>query len=185
MRCTSLSGVDLIKTFEGLELTAYKPHADDVWTIGYGTTRINGRPVERGTEITRHQAQLYLISDLRYFEKSVNALVEVPISQNQFDALVSFAYNVGVGNLKKSTLLKKLNKGDYLGASKEFPKWKYSAGKVLKGLVKRRKAEAEIFSLDIVKNPAKIKKDKIEVCEEVDCDVCEESQCQTKSECSD
>lgn len=137
---TSQKGIDLIKKFEGCRLTAYKCPAG-VWTIGYGHTR----GVKKGQRITQKQAESYLKSDLREYEKSVEKAVKVTLNQNQFDALISFTYNCGVAALQGSTLLKKLNAGDYKGASAEFPRWNKSSGRVLNGLKYRRKAERELF----------------------------------------
>lgn len=136
----SETGIQLIKNFEGCVLNAYKCPAG-VWTIGYGHTS----GVKEGQTITKAQAEELLIQDLRPFEIGVNNLVNVPLNQNQFDALVSFCYNLGTGNLKKSTLLKLLNKGDYNGAAEQFDRWVYAGGEKLNGLVKRRSAEKKLF----------------------------------------
>ena len=136
----SETGIQLIKKFEGCSLKAYKCPAE-IWTIGYGHTS----GVKEGQTITREQAEELLIQDLRPFEIGVNNLVNVPLNQNKFDALVSFCYNLGTGNLKKSTLLKLLNKGDYNGAAEQFDRWVYAGGKKLNGLVKRRAAEKKLF----------------------------------------
>ena len=117
---TILKGQDIIKRFEKLELKAYKPTPDDVWTIGWGTTRINGRPVHEGETCTKEEAQKYFTKDIEKGENCINRYVDVELTQEQFDALVSFCYNVGNGAFASSTLLKKLNKGDYNGAQKEF-----------------------------------------------------------------
>lgn len=135
------NGLELIKRWEGLELKAYKCPAD-VWTIGYGST---GAHVTKGLVITKEDAEKLLLKDLERFEKGVTDLVKVPLTDNQFAALVAFSFNVGVEALKKSTLLKKLNASDYDGASKEFAKWNKAGGKVLKGLVSRRAAESALF----------------------------------------
>lgn len=140
---TSKNGLDLIKRYEGCVLTAYKCPAG-VWTIGYGHTR----GVKKGMAITKLQAYEYLKDDLKTFEDAVNKYVKVPLSQSQFDALVSFSYNVGAGALKSSTLLRKLNKRDYSGASNEFLRWNKSNGKELSGLTARRRAERELFLKD-------------------------------------
>lgn len=144
MKKTSEVGKSLIKSHEGFRAEAYVCPAGVV-TIGYGTTTINGNSVTLGTKITTDEADQFLEEDLKIFEDAVNNLVRVNLNQNQFDALVSFVYNVGVGNFKKSTLLKKLNAGDYLNASSEFLKWNRGGGKVLKGLSNRRKAEQQLF----------------------------------------
>jgi GH24 family phage-related lysozyme (muramidase) len=137
---TSQVGVNLIKSFEGCVLHSYRD-AVGVLTIGYGHTG----NVKDGQTITQTQAEELLKGDLKRFEDGVNSLVKVKLNQNQFDALVSFSYNVGVGALKTSDLLEKLNKGDYTGASSEFARWCHAGGKVLKGLVLRREAERVLF----------------------------------------
>ena len=137
---TSQKGIDLIKKYEGCRLTAYLCPAN-VWTIGYGHTK----GVKRGQVITQEQAEELLRQDLVKYESAVDAYVRVPITQNQYDALVSFAYNCGTGALKTSTLLKKLNARDYTGAGDEFLKWNKGGGKVLAGLVRRRAEERELF----------------------------------------
>ncbi|MNG43661.1 Lysozyme RrrD [compost metagenome] len=142
---TSNSGVALIKGFEGKRLVAYDDGVG-VWTIGFGTIKYpNGVRVKRGDKCTEAQAEQYLRNDLIAFENTLNQLVKVPLNQNQFDALVSFTYNLGETNLRSSTLLKKLNAKDYKGAAAEFLKWNKAGGKVMNGLVKRRKAEMELF----------------------------------------
>jgi lysozyme len=143
---TSQNGIDLIKSFEGFEEAPYKCSAG-VWTIGYGTTIYpNGIKVaETDPEITRGQAEGFLKAALDKFERSVLKLVVVELSQNQFDAVVSFTYNLGAGALSTSTLLKLLNKGWYSQAAEEFPKWNKAGGKVSAGLIKRRDAEKALF----------------------------------------
>ena len=142
----SNNGLNLIKQFEGLRLNAYDDGVG-VWTIGYGTIKYpNGVRVKRGDKITQAQADQYIANDVATFERAVNMLVNVPLNQNQFDALVSFTYNLGATNLSASTLLKKLNSKDYEGAAAEFPKWNKAGGKVMTGLVRRRKAEMELFN---------------------------------------
>ena len=136
---TSQRGVDLIKRFEGLKLNAYPDPATgrEPWTIGYGTTK----GVRPGMSITSARAEEMLQDDLRIFEAAVERLVTVHLCQHQFDALVSFTYNLGEGNLRSSTLLKKLNAGDYPGAAVQFDRWVHAGGKIMPGLVKRRAAE--------------------------------------------
>ena len=133
-------GLELIKSFEGLRLRAYLCPAK-VWTIGYGHTG----DVRGGQVITQSQADDLLKQDLRRFEIAVRKLAKVPLTQNQFDALVSFAYNVGEAALSRSTLLRKLNAGDLAGTKLEFAKWNKGGGKVLAGLTRRRDAEANLF----------------------------------------
>lgn len=134
------AGIDLIKKFEGCKLGAYKCPAG-VWTIGYGHTE----GVYQDQKITQEQADSMLKSDLEKYEKQVRQLLEVPVTANQISALVSFAYNVGVGNLQKSNLLARLNSCDYLGCADQFPRWNKAGGKVLDGLTKRREAERALF----------------------------------------
>lgn len=139
----SKTGFDLIKHFEGLRLKAYLCPAK-VWTIGYGTTGVaEARP---GVVITQARAEELLQEDVAKFERQIWALVkDVVVSQHQFDALVTFAYNIGIGAFKTSTLLKKLLQKDYTGASQEFLRWTKAKGKVLPGLVVRRRAEHLLF----------------------------------------
>ncbi|HCO3755892.1 TPA: lysozyme [Escherichia coli] len=141
---TGSNGISLIKQFEGCRLKAYPDPATGgaPWTIGYGHT---GNDVRPGMLWTQVQADSALISDLAQCERSISRLVKVNLTQNQFDALVSFVFNVGSGNLQSSTLLRKLNSGDYKGAADEFLKWNKAAGKVMNGLVARRAAERELF----------------------------------------
>lgn len=142
---TSDRGVALIKAHEGLWLTAYTDPVG-VWTIGYGHTTAAGPPkVEQGMKITDAGADAILRQDLAKFEGYVSSAVKVPLNQNEFDALVSFTFNLGPGNLRSSTLLKKLNAGDRAGAADEFLKWTRAGGKTLPGLVKRREAERAVF----------------------------------------
>ena len=133
-------GIDLIKHFEGCELNAYKCPAG-VWTIGYG--HIKG--VSEGLSITQEQAEQMLLDELKEYENYINELVVVDLSQNQFDALVSWVYNLGPANLKSSTLLKVLNSGDYAGVPDQIERWNKAGGKVLEGLIRRRLAESSLF----------------------------------------
>ena len=138
-------GLKLIAQFEGCYLQAYLCPAN-VWTIGIGTTIYpNGVKVKKGDKCTLEQAHEYLAHDMIEFEKTVNDSVKVPLSQNQFDALVSLAYNIGSTAFKNSTLLKKLNAKDYQGAADQFLRWNKGGGKVLKGLVSRRESERALF----------------------------------------
>ncbi|WP_151765729.1 lysozyme [Acinetobacter colistiniresistens] len=141
----STVGINLITSFEDLRLTAYDDGVG-VWTIGYGTTVYpTGIKVKKGDVCTLDQAKAYFAYDLKRFENAVNSAVKVPVSQNQFDALVSLAYNIGEAAFKGSTLLKKLNAKDYQGAADQFPQWNKGGGKVMKGLVHRRADERELF----------------------------------------
>ena len=141
----SKTGIDLISSFEGIRLNAYDDGVG-VWTIGIGTTIYpNGVKVKKGDKCILEQATEYFAHDLKSFAKTVNDSVKLPLSQNQFDALVSLAYNIGSGAFKNSTLLKKLNAKDYAGAADQFLVWNKGGGKVLKGLVRRRDAERALF----------------------------------------
>lgn len=133
-------GLALIKKFEGCKLEAYICPAG-VITIGYGHTKT----ADKGMVIDQQEADRLLAYDLSEFERGVESLVQVDVTQNQFDALVSFAFNLGLGALAKSTLLKKVNARDVNGAAQEFLKWNKAGGKVLTGLVRRREAERELF----------------------------------------
>lgn len=137
----SQKGIDLIKSFEGCSLSAYKCPAG-VWTIGYGHT---GSNVQQGVKITQEQAENLLKQDLAIHCNNVSRLVKVPLNQNQFDALVSFEYNVGYSAFASSTLLKLLNQKKYKESAEQFERWKYAGKKVLAGLVRRRQAEKSLF----------------------------------------
>ncbi|WP_319372162.1 lysozyme [uncultured Ilyobacter sp.] len=142
---TNAEGETLIKDFEKLRLKAYLCPAG-VPTIGYGATRYeDGTKVKLGNTITKERAEKLFKSLVNDFEKDISKLIKVDLNSNQFSALVSFAFNVGVGNFKNSTLLRKINSGDLEGASKEFERWIYSNGKKLRGLIRRREAEKELF----------------------------------------
>ena len=134
-------GIELIKHFEGCELEAYKCAAG-VWTIGYG--HIKGVTPE--SVITQEQAEQMLVEELNEYEGYINDMVTTPLSQNQFDALVSWVYNLGGGNLKASTLLKVVNQGEFDGVPAQIMRWNKAGGKVLEGLTRRRQAEADLFS---------------------------------------
>ena len=136
----SAQGLDLVKRFEGLRLGAYQDAAG-VWTIGYGHTG----NVHPGQRITEAHAEQLLRKDVAWAEDAVRKNVDVPLSQGQFDALVSFTFNLGAGALQRSTLLQKLNAGDYAGAQAEFGRFVHAGGRVLPGLVRRRADEAELF----------------------------------------
>ena len=134
-------GFDLIKHFEGCELEAYKCAAG-VWTIGYGHTK----DVQEGDVWNKEKADFMLWRELEdEYEVYVNDLVTVPINQSQFDALVSWVYNLGPANLKNSTMLKKLNAGEYEEVPSQMKKWNKANGKVLEGLIRRRAAESLLF----------------------------------------
>lgn len=137
----SQKGIDLIKNFEGCRLKAYRCPAN-ILTIGYGHT---GSDVVTGQKITQEQAEKLLKSDLLVHCNNVSRLVKAPLTQNQFDALVSFEFNVGYGNFASSTMLKLLNQKKYREAAAQFDRWVYANRKVLAGLVKRRAAEKTLF----------------------------------------
>lgn len=143
-RRINAEGLSHIKKFEGLRTRAYRDVAN-ILTIGYGHTSAAGAPdVREGMTISESQAEQILQSDLRKFEDRVSRLVKVPLSDNQFAALVSFEFNTGA--LHKSTLLRKLNKGDYNSVPVELMKWVNAGGKRVKGLVNRRAAEAGLWA---------------------------------------
>lgn len=147
MRKPNKSCIELIKSFEGLFLKPYLCPAN-VPTIGYGTIKYpNGKAVTlQDAPITKEHAEEYLVHELAEKSSGVEALIQVPVSDNQFGALVSFSYNLGLGNLKKSTLLKLLNSNaDKNKVADEFLKWNKAAGKELAGLTRRRQAERALF----------------------------------------
>ena len=135
-----MEGLALIKKFEGCELEAYQCSAG-VWTIGYGHTK----DVVEGMEITQEQAEQMLVDELHEYESYINKYVTVALSQNQFDALVSWVYNLGPANLSASTMLKVLNSGEYEDVPAQMKRWNKAGGKVLEGLIRRREAEACLF----------------------------------------
>lgn len=151
MKNISSIGLDLIMSFEGLRLDAYAATADEkkrgIWTIGYGsTTWPDGKPIKEGDKLKdKEEAIDLLFETVRPRVEAVNQLVEVPLSQNQFDALVSFVFNIGVSAFRGSTLLRLLNNEDYTAAAGQFQRWNKQSGKVLQGLVRRRKAEQDLF----------------------------------------
>lgn len=151
MKKTSKVGRDLIKIYEGYSPNAYICPAGVV-TIGFGTTKIQGKPVEMGMKITTDEANAFLEEDLFTFEEAVNNLVKVDLTQNEFDALVSFTYNVGIGAFKSSTLLKLLNQNKKTEAADQFFRWNKSNKTVLPGLTRRRAAERELF----IRTPPKL-----------------------------
>ena len=134
-------GTDILKYFEGCRLEAYQDSVG-VWTIGYGHTK----GVYDGMTITQEEAEQMLLTELEEYEGYIENMVAVPLTQNQFDALVVWVYNLGPTNFKNSTLLKELNSGNYYAASNELLRWNKAGGKVLAGLVKRREAEAQLFN---------------------------------------
>jgi len=147
----SSTGSALIKHFENcMQRTAsgrFVPYVcpAGVLTIGWGHTNDNGRRFEASAAWTQAECDAAFDEDMAVFEKVVRGTVTAPLRQHHFDALVSFAYNCGQGNLSSSTLLRKLNSHDFEGAALEFPKWNRGGGKVLAGLIRRRAAEALLF----------------------------------------
>jgi len=137
---TSPEGIALIKKFEGCRLTAYQDSVG-VWTIGYGSTK----DIKKGMRISLHMAEDFLVKDLEEAEDAVKRYVAPTLTQNEFDALVSFTFNLGGGALRTSTLLNKLNGHDRQGAADEFTRWVYAGKKKLSGLVRRRNAERAMF----------------------------------------
>lgn len=134
-------GLALTEQFEGLRLAAYQDSVG-VWTIGYGHT---GADVHPGLTITQQQASTLLLKDVASAVADVNRLVTVPLTQNQFDALVDFVFNAGGGSFSTSTLLRDLNAGNYAAAAAQFPRWVHAGNQILPGLVARRKAEQTLF----------------------------------------
>ena len=132
--------MSLIKKFEGCELEAYKCAAG-VWTIGYGSTK----GVKEEDTLTQEEADNLLLHEMQEYEGYINDLVKAPLEQNQFDALVSWVFNLGPANLKASTMLKFLNAGDYHLIPSQIKRWNKAGGKVLEGLIRRREAEALLF----------------------------------------
>jgi len=137
----SNKGLDLIKFYEGLELEAYKCAAG-VLTIGYGWTH----DVKEGDTITEERAEELLKEGIVQYENAVHDLVDVPLEQHQFDALVSWVYNLGKANLAASTLLKKVNAQEFDEVPDQIRRWNKAGGKVLEGLTKRRESEAKLWS---------------------------------------
>lgn len=136
------AGIDIIKFFEGFKSSPYQDSAGH-WTIGYGHKILD---YEKFDQISQDQAEYLLTKDIQQAENAINRLVKVSLNQNQYSALVSFVYNIGAGNFAKSTLLKNLNDRNYNQVSKEIRRWVYVNGRVSSGLVKRRKAESELFN---------------------------------------
>ncbi len=136
----SAEGLSLIKKFEGCELKAYRCAAN-VLTIGYGTIK----NVTEGMEITQEEAETLLQEEMHEYEGYINDMVKVPLEQHQFDAMVSWVFNLGSGNLSSSTLLKKLNNSEYDEVPAQIRRWNKAGGKVLDGLIRRREAEAKMF----------------------------------------
>ncbi|MDC0191416.1 lysozyme [Rhodospirillales bacterium] len=139
-------GIEIVKRFEGLALRFYVCDGGVV-SVGHGATRgWDGRPFNMDMEpITEAEAEAFLVRDLESAEGWVRRLIKTSLSENSFSALVSFTFNVGAGALQRSILRMKLNRGEYQGASDEFPKWKFANKRILAGLVRRRAAERSLF----------------------------------------
>lgn len=145
MRVTQ-EGLDLIRRFEGFRGEAYRD-AVGVWTIGYGHTTMAGPPrVTPGLRLSREEAAAILARDVEKFSVGVRQAVTVPLNEAQFSALVSFAYNVGLGALRSSSVLKAVNAGDFAAVPQRLALWVKAGGRALPGLVKRRAAEGALFS---------------------------------------
>ena len=140
---TSDKGIDQLKSFEGFQAMPYQDGVGK-WTVGYGHLMVAGDGCIVGSPITMGQATELLRKDLHTAEEAVNAC-GVELEQNEFDALVSFVYNLGVGAFQRSTLLKLLKSGNKIAASGEFPKWSMAGGKEVPGILKRRHAEQDCF----------------------------------------
>jgi lysozyme len=136
----SEEGLALLKKFEGCELKAYQDSVG-VWTIGYGHTK----EVKEGDQINKDEAEHLLAEEMPEYEGYINDMVEVPLNQNQFDSLVCWVYNLGPTNLRNSTLLTVLNQERYDDVPREIKRWNKAGGEVLKGLIRRREAEALLF----------------------------------------
>ncbi len=136
----SQEGLSLIKKFEGCELEAYKCAAG-VLTIGYGSTK----DVKQGDTLTQEEADALLLHEMNEYEGYVKDSVTVDLDQNQFDALVSWVFNLGPSNLKASTMLKVLNNKEFEEVPSQIKRWNKAGGKVLQGLIRRREAEALLF----------------------------------------
>lgn len=140
------AGLDLIKRYEGWRANAYRD-AVGIWTIGYGHTSMAGHPkVTAGLKITQAEGDAILARDVEKFATGVARLIKVPLKDNQFSALVSFAFNVGLGAFEGSSVLKYVNHSNFAGVPGRLKLWNKAGGKTLPGLVKRRAAEGKMFA---------------------------------------
>ena len=137
---TSEAGKEFIKDFEGCKLEAYQC-SGGVWTIGYGHTR----HVQEGDKITNKEADAFLVKDIEMVEHHVDRLVNVHLLRNEWDSIVSWCFNLGCGNLRSSTLLVQINEGNLDKVAEQIVRWDKAGGKVVAGLTRRRKAEADLF----------------------------------------
>ncbi|EJN4070720.1 lysozyme [Salmonella enterica] len=146
MNQISSQGLDLIKEFEGLKLNAYRD-SGGIWTVGYGYTGIvNGRKINSETVLTEDRATYYLIKELDSISVNINKLITVKLNQHQYDAIMSFVYNIGINNFKHSTLLYYININEWSLAANEFIKWDKCKGKKIHGLMLRRIKEKRLFT---------------------------------------
>jgi len=142
---TNERGIALIKNFEKCSLKAYLPTPKDRWTIGWGCTFVDGKPVKKGMTISQKKADALFKHEIETLEGQIDPLIKVPLTSNAYSAIISLNYNIGIGNFSKSTLLKKLNQSLLTEAADEFLKWDKQAGETLNGLTRRRKQERELF----------------------------------------
>ena len=144
------AGLEIIKSFEGFSETAYLCPANR-WTIGFGSTwDIKGNAVTGShLPVTRDEAGRLLAREVRHVESGINKLIQAELTENMFSATASLVYNIGTGNFQRSTLRMKLNRGHYEAAADEFPKWRKAGGRILKGLVRRRARERQLFLTDV------------------------------------
>lgn len=156
MRYINEAGLEIIKEFEGLRLTAYADPLG-IATIGYGNTNSVTKEDIGVKTITKEEAEKLLNKDVKWAEISVFKSVKVPITDNQFSALVSWTFNLGSGNLNKSTMLKKINENHLKVVPTEMRKWNRAGGIILEGLKRRRSAEAELFLKVLIKNDISLK----------------------------
>jgi lysozyme len=140
-RMTSRAGRELIRQFEGERLESYRCPANK-WTISVG---VCGPHVTEGMKITQAESDELFAATLRTFELAINKLITAPVSQNQFDAIISLVYNIGLGNFQRSTLLRLLNQGRHRDAVLEFTRWSFANGQQMPGLLRRRRAEMAMF----------------------------------------
>lgn len=142
-----MNAIDLIKKYEGFKPQSYQDSVG-VWTIGYGTTRINGQSVKAGMTITEDRALELVKQEVNKLWSQIESILTIHLNDNQMNALVDFAYNLGFNALKTSTLMKYVNESQFDKAADEFGRWVFAGGKVLPGLVKRREAEKQLFLME-------------------------------------